>query len=314
MSQSAPRVAWVPYPSPEEAAEVLGGHDGVVYRSYTVADQPPADPAEVNFLVMPYMSSPSLLDDPTRLTGLEIVHVQSAGYDNVPELPEGVLLCNGGGIHDAATAELAVGLVLAHGRHLDDYARNMTDGTWRGEWGTGLAYRRVAIIGYGNIGQAIEARIVGFEPSSITRVARTPRNDPEVRPVSELPQVLAETDVAVIILPLTEQTRGLFDAQMLSHLPDGALVVNVGRGPIVDTDALVAEVSSGRLHAALDVTDPEPLPADHPLWACPTVLISPHVGGYTNAFEPRRDNLLRAQVAAWAHGRPVANVVRGSQA
>ncbi|WP_203566663.1 2-hydroxyacid dehydrogenase [Aestuariimicrobium ganziense] len=307
------RIAWVPYADADEACSILGEHEGVTYRSYTKVDEPPADPAEVNFLVMPYMSSPSLLDDPSRLSGLEVVQMQSAGYDNVPELPEGVLLCNGGGIHDSATAELAVALTLAHARHLDDFARNMTTGTWKGQWGTGLAYRRVTIVGYGKIGKAIERRIEGFDATSITRVARTPRTDPEVRPVSDLPQVLAETDVCIIILPLTDDTRGLFDAQMLAHLPDGALLVNVGRGPIVDTEALLAEVSSGRLHAALDVTDPEPLPADHGLWSQPNVLISPHVGGYTNAFEPRRDALLRSQVEAWAQGRPLDHVVRGGQ-
>ncbi|MGJ6978936.1 2-hydroxyacid dehydrogenase [Aestuariimicrobium soli] len=305
------RIAWVPYEA-EEATRILGVHDGVTYRAYTDADTPPGPLSEVNFLVVPYMSGGGVIHRPDELTALEVVQMQSAGYDNVPELPVGVPLCNAAGVHDSATAELAVALTLAHARHLDDYARNQTTGTWQGEWATGLAYRRVTIIGYGHIGKAIEARVAPFEPTVIRKVARSARDG--VEPIENLPQVLAETDVAIIILPLTDDTRGLFDAAMLAHLPDGAMVVNVGRGAIIDTDALVAEVSSGRLHAALDVTDPEPLPADHPLWSSPNVLISPHVGGYTNAFNPRRDHLLRAQIARWAAGEPLENVVREARA
>ena len=308
---AASKIAWVPYEA-DEASRILGDHEGVTYRSYTDADTPPGPLGEVNFLVVPYMSAGGVIHRPDELTGVEVVQMQSAGYDNVPELPAGVKLCNAAGVHDSATAELAVALTLAHARHLDDFARNQTTGTWQGEWGTGLAYRRVTIIGYGNIGKAIEARIAPFEPTVIRKVARTARDG--VEPIEKLPEVLAETDVAIIILPLTDDTRGLFDAAMLANLPDGALLVNVGRGPIVNTDALVAEVASGRLHAALDVTDPEPLPSDHPLWSQPNVLISPHVGGYTNAFNPRRDRLLREQIARWAAGEPLENVVREARA
>lgn len=304
------RVVWLPYGG-DEARERLGVPDGLRAEAWAAAKELPASAAEVEFAVIPYMSGPGALDRVGELTSLKVLQLQSAGYENVVDLvPEGVTLCNGGGIHDTATAELAVTLALASGRNIGRFARQQAESRWdSGAWGVSLADQHVAIVGYGRIGKAIEARLAGFEVASVTRFARSAKSDPEVRPVDELAEHLPRCTVVFAITPLTEQTRGLFDAAMLARMPDGALLVNVSRGPVVDTEALLAETSSGRLRAALDVTDPEPLPADHPLWRVENVLISPHVGGYASSFEARRDRLVAAQLRRFAAGEPLENVV-----
>ena len=178
-----------------------------------------------------------------------------------------------------------------------------------------LADKRVLILGYGGIGVAIARRLSGFEVK-LTAVASRARGGDElvasVHGVEELPVLLPEHDVVVVIVPLSKATTGMVDRRFLASMPDGALLVNVSRGKVVDTDALVEAAGSGRIRAALDVTDPEPLPADHPLWQTPGVLISPHVGGVTTAFTPRAIVLLREQIAAFVGERPLRNVVNAS--
>ena len=236
----------------------------------------------------------------------------TAGYEEfLPLLPAAATLCNAAGLHDASTAELAVALALARGRHLDSFARNQSAGAWKPVWGQSLADRHVLIIGYGHIGQAIERRLQGFEVASITRVARRGRpGPPRVHPIDDLHRLLPQAEVTFLIAPYTPQTEHLIGARELELLPDQALLVNVARGKLVDTGALLAALATGRIQAALDVTDPEPLPADHPLWRQPGVLISPHVGGASSAFGPRADRLIAAQLARFAAGEPLANVVR----
>ena len=167
-----------------------------------------------------------------------------------------------------------------------------------------LADKRVLIIGAGGIGQALARRLEGFE-CEVTLVGRTARDGVHAR--EELASLVPSADVIVIATPLDDSTRGLVDAVFLSRMRDGALLVNVARGPIVDTEAMLAE--AGRLSFALDVTDPEPLPADHPLWRAPGVLISPHVGGNTTAFLPRIGRVVRQQVERWESGSPLAHVI-----
>ncbi|SER32775.1 2-hydroxyacid dehydrogenase [Microlunatus flavus] len=303
---------WLPYADLEEAARRLGGlPDGLEVDCWTAdTDETPASTAEVEMVVLPYLrpGSERVL---AGLPALRVAQTLTAGVDDVaPYVPAHVTLCNAAGVHDASTAELALALMLASGRHLDEFARHQEQGRWRRRFGTALADRRVLILGYGGIGAAIEARLRPFEVASVTRVARRARTEPPVHATTELSALLPEADVLVVIAPLTDETRGIVDAAALARLPDGALVVNVARGPLVDTDALLAETSSGRLHAALDVTDPEPLPADHPLWHVPNVLISPHVGGASTAFFPRADRMIAEQVRRFARGEPLANVVR----
>ena len=307
------RRIWLPYPEAAAARDALGPlPDGLVADGFLADGTWPESVAEVELLVAPYMfPADKVMARVGEMSSLKVVQLLSAGYDNyLPFLPDGVALCNAAGVHDASTAELAVALALTSNRHLDTYARNMPSGTWGNDFATSLADRRVLIVGYGHIGAAIERRLAGFEVASVTRVARRARaGDVPVHAIGELPGLLPDAEVVFLITPLTPDTEHLIGADELALLPDGALLVNVARGRVVDTDALVAATASGRIRAALDVTDPEPLPANHPLWRTPGVFISPHVGGQSTAFQPRMQQLVRDQLARFAAGEPLANVV-----
>lgn len=305
-------LAWLPFETRAEAEEALGPlPDGVDFASFTDPAAPwPDSIAEVGFLVVPYLTGTETMARVDEMTSLQVIQLNMAGVDAFLGLaPEGVALCSAAGVHDTGTAEMALALLLAQSRRLDRYARNMTTGTWdRDEFGWSIADRRALIVGYGGIGKAIERRLEPFEVASITKVARTARED--IHAFAELDALLPEADIVIIACPLTDETRGMVNAERLALLPDGAIVVNIARGPIVDTDALLAETSTGRIRAALDVTDPEPLPADHPLWHSPGVLIAPHTGGPASSFWPRTNALIARQLARWAAGEPLANQVR----
>lgn len=307
------RRIWLPYPDAAAAQAALGAiPDGLVADGFVADGTWPDSIGEVELLVAPYMfPAPKVMERVGDMTSLKAVQLLSAGYDNyLPFLPDGVQLCNAAGVHDASTAELAVALALASTRHLDLYARNMPTGAWRNDFTTSLADRHVLIVGYGRIGAAIEQRLAGFEVGSVTRVARRARTgDVPVHPIEELHTLLPHAEVVFVITPLTPSTEHLIGAAELALLPDGALLVNTARGRVVDTDALVAATRTGRIRAALDVTDPEPLPAEHELWRTPGVLISPHVGGQSSAFWPRMERMVRGQLARFAAGEPLLNVV-----
>jgi phosphoglycerate dehydrogenase-like enzyme len=308
---SAARVV-VSVPDEDHAAALadVEGVDVVVWDMECPHERGP----EVRLAVMPYMTRLTVGDISEGLEALEAVQVQSAGFEGFLEgLPPGVALCNAGGVHDASTAELALALTLASIRQVPDFVAAQRESRWLPlTLHPALADRRVLVLGYGNIGRAVVRRFLPFEVS-VTAVASRPRAGDDlverVHGIDELPELAPAADVLAIIVPLTEATRGLVDATLLARLPDGALVVNVARGPVVDTDALVAECATGRLQAALDVTDPEPLPQDHPLWTTPGVLITPHVGGATEAMRPRAKELIRRQVIALRDGQPLLNVV-----
>jgi len=305
------RRAWLPFEDEDAALAAIGPLPDGVVADYYGTGRLPSSLADVEFLVAPYMAPPlPLLERIGEMTSLRAIQLQSAGYDNyLPFLRPGTVLSNAAGVHDTATAELAVALALVNLRRLDRFARNMPSGTWRLEFAESLADKRILIVGYGRIGAAIERRLAGFEVGSVTRVARSPRAEPPVHPVAELRQHLAAADVVFLITPLTPETEGLIGAAELAAMPDGALLVNASRGKVVDTGALVEAVRGGRIRASLDVTDPEPLPADHPLWTLPGVYVTPHVGGQADAFHPRIHRLLAAQLARFAAGEPLANVV-----
>ncbi|GAA3890660.1 2-hydroxyacid dehydrogenase [Streptomyces sedi] len=282
-------------------------------------DTYPGDPADCAFYTVPYLKGPKVAVRPlAEMTSVRVVQTLTAGVEHmlpeVPRLPEGAVLCNAGDLHNTSTAELALALALSALRGVDQAARDQLQGRWAPAIHTSLADRRVLILGYGGIGAAIEERLLPFEVAEVIRVAGHARNAPRgpVHASSELPELLPRAEVVMVATPLTERTRGLLGARELALLPDGALVVNVARGPVVDADALLAEVSGGRLRAALDVTDPEPLPADHPLWRAPGVLITPHVGGPSTAFEPRAKALLRAQLTRFALGEELRHRVATS--
>ncbi len=264
---------------------------------------------EVVFYVPRYMGPVEDLALMTGMPNLQVVQLLTAGYDNALSfLPPGVTLCNAGGVHDASTAELAVGLVIASLRGLDDFARAMPQGTWVYARREALADKRVLVIGAGGIGRALRARLEPFE-TEVILVGRTAR--PGVHASSDLQALLPGADVVILAVPLTDETHGMAGTEFLAHMADGALLVNVSRGSVVNTDALTEQVASGRIRAALDVTDPEPLPPDHPLWHLPGVLISPHVGGNTSAFLPRARRLVADQLGRFASGQPLASVVSG---
>ncbi|MFC8720617.1 2-hydroxyacid dehydrogenase [Kitasatospora sp. NPDC057198] len=265
---------------------------------------PDEELAAVEFFCLPYLRHAAALPLIPRLPALKVVQTLTAGMDDVlPHVPEGVRACNARGLHDASTAELAVTLTLASLRGLPGFTRLQDRGTWRLEFHESLADKTVLVLGYGSIGRALAARLEPFE-CEVVRVARGARPEERVHAVAELPELLPAADVVVLLTPLTPETRHLVDAAFLARMKDGALLVNVARGPVVDTAALLAELSAGRLRAALDVTDPEPLPADHPLWHAPGVLITPHVGGPSSAFLPRARRLLRERVLRFEHGGP----------
>lgn len=245
------------------------------------------------------------------LPELQLLQLPSAGYEHaVPHVPGHAQLANGRGIHDDETAELAVGLALTSLREISAFQVDRANGVWDARETRSLADRRVTVVGYGAIGSAIATRFEAFR-TEVTVVARTAREQDgrHVHAFGELPELAPTTDVLVLIAPLTAETERLVDAELLAALPDGALVVNVARGKVVDTDALVAELRSERLFAALDVTDPEPLPAGHPLWTTPNTVLTPHVGGNTDLSVPRSIELMRKQVAALAEGRPFENLI-----
>ncbi|MFF3918727.1 2-hydroxyacid dehydrogenase [Streptomyces sp. NPDC001852] len=303
---------WLPI-APEE---IEGLPEGLRYLFWDGGEEFPADPADCSFYVVPYMKPAGIGVRPLpEMTSVEVVQTLSAGIDHVQQglhhLRPGVRLCNARGVHEASTAELTLTLVLASLRGIPDFVRAQERGEWLGGFRPALADKSVLIVGYGSIGEAIEDRLAPFELARVARVARSKRTTARgpVHPLTELPSLLPHADVVILSTPLTEETRGLVDAEFLGRMKDGALLVNVARGPVVDTKALLAELDSGRVTAALDVTDPEPLPPGHPLWQAPGVLISPHVGGPTSAFLPRAKRLLVDQLTRYVNHEPLRNVI-----
>ncbi|KQX69618.1 2-hydroxyacid dehydrogenase [Angustibacter sp. Root456] len=286
--------------------------DGVRLRLWDLT-APLEDPDDVTVVVPPYMGVGDWGAQLAGLPRLQLVQTLTAGYETLlPLLPEGVALANAVGVHDTSTAELAVGLAIAALRGLPDFVRAADDGRWAPQRRRALADRHVLVLGAGGVGRAVVERLLPFE-THVTVVARSARpSGPAGLPVhgiDELVRLLPEHDVVVLTVPLDDSTQGLVGADFLAALPDGALVVNVARGGVVDTDALLAELRSGRLLAALDVTDPEPLPPGHPLWTAPGVLISPHVGGATSAFHPRAVEMLTDLLERLSTGRPPRGIV-----
>jgi phosphoglycerate dehydrogenase-like enzyme len=242
-----------------------------------------------------------------KMPNLKVLQMPNAGYDDALEfVREGITLCNGRSIHDDSTAELAVGLTIASLRGFPDFVRNQDKSSWVHVKNKSINDRRIGIIGFGSIGSTIAKMLSGF---SVEILPFTQSGRDNTTAISDLDKHLPTLDVVILILPLTAESKHLFNAKRLSLMKDGALLVNVARGPIVDTDALVKELNSGRITAAVDVTDPEPLPSDHPLWQAKGVLISPHVGGNTTAFEKRARKLIESQLNLLAEGKPLNNVI-----
>jgi phosphoglycerate dehydrogenase-like enzyme len=270
----------------------------------------PASVAGVEFYVPSFFPSPAGSAVLSQMPSLRVVQALTAGVDWIrPHVPPSVALCNARGAHDASTAEWVVAALLSAQRSFPVFGAEQAAGRWAYQETSQLATKTVLIIGYGAIGAAVEQRLAGFEVT-VRRVARTPR--PGVGSLDELPSLLPQADVVVLLVPFTEQTRGLAGRDFLARMKDGALLVNAARGAVVDTAALVDEVASGRLRAALDVTDPEPLPPGHVLWSLPGAFITPHVAASTPVSRQRAARLVREQATAYLHGEPLRNVISGA--
>ena len=241
------------------------------------------------------------------LPELRLVQLLNAGAEKfVGRLPEGVVLCNARGAHTPATAEWAVAATVAAQRGIPFFVREQDAGRWSPSTHRTLVGARVLVVGAGDIGVTIGRMLAGFDVE-LTYVARTARDG--VHAGSELPDLLPTADVVILIVPVTSETIGMVDAAFLAAMQDGALLVNAARGVVVDTAALLAELGRGRLRAALDVTDPEPLPEGHPLWSAPGLLLTPHVGGAVPDTNDRAAAAVTEQVRRVLAGEPLANVV-----
>jgi phosphoglycerate dehydrogenase-like enzyme len=305
MTDDRPLV-WIPF----DVEDLGGAPDGLRYETVRPVDADvPSSVGEVEFYVPPYDLGGDQGELLARMARLKVVQTLTAGVDHIrDQVPEGVLLCNGRGIHNASTAELALTLTLASLRGIPGFVADQQDQQWHQGWRPSLADSTVLIVGYGDIGRDIERRLLPFEVD-VLRVARTARDG--VHSLADLAELLPRADVVILVVPATSETRGLVDATFLGRMRQGALLVNVARGPVVVTDDLLAALEDGRVHAALDVTDPEPLPAGHPLWSAPNLLITPHVGGGTPAMWPRAYRLVREQLERFAAGTELANVMTG---
>lgn len=267
-----------------------------------------ADFAKANYVVIPYLSPLSdIANAIPKMKNLEVLQTITAGFDTVlPITPTGVTLCNAPGVHNDSTSEMALTITLAMLREIPDLVRLQDKHEWGAFFSTSLADKKVLLIGYGGVGQAVESRLIPFG-CEVTVVASKARAN--VKGISELPELIPGADVVILTVPLNESTQGLVDAKFLANMKTGALLVNVARGKVVDTDALVAALKSGHIKAGLDVTEPEPLPEDHPLWTAPNCLITAHLGGDTDVFYPRALSRIQSQLALWTSGRELECVI-----
>ncbi|WP_433089874.1 2-hydroxyacid dehydrogenase [Dactylosporangium sp. CA-052675] len=298
---------WVAHEYGSELLRAATARPEAVVEVMPAPGELPSDPDDVAFWVPPFLARPEVTALAHRMPKLRVVQLLSAGADAwTGRVPEGVTLCDARGVHDSSTAEWVVGAVLACVREFPSFARAQERGEWAYRRTDELAGKRVLIVGSGSIGRATEARLAPFDVE-VTRVARRPREG--VHGVGELPRLLPDADVVVLLVPLTPETRGLVSAEFLSHLRDGALLVNAARGPVVDTEAVTATARTGRIAYATDVTDPEPLPPDHELWRLPNVFITPHVAGSVPGLWRRGYTLAASQLRRFLAEEPLDNVV-----
>ena len=266
---------------------------------------PEADAAEV--LVAPFLATYEIVAALGRMPKLRLVQLLTAGAEAwIGRLPDGVALSDCRGAHGGATAEWIVATLLAVYRHLPRFATAQAQRHWDYHVTEELADKRVLIIGAGDVAEQTAARLAPFEATT-TLVGRRARDG--VHPVDEVAGLLPQHDACVVVVPLTDATRGIVDAAFLAAMPDGSVLVNAARGPVVDTEALLAELTAGRLRAALDVTDPEPLPDGHPLWSAPGLLLTPHVGGSVPLATDRAFRIAAAQIREYARGNTPSNLV-----
>lgn len=293
-------VAWTQWPD-------LPQVDGVTLRNPVNFPLDSSDLSEIDFYVPTYMSGKKGLEYSVLMSNLKYLQMPNAGYeDALTYVRPGMTLCNATGVHDDSTAELAVALALASRRGFSEFAQDQAAARWNHRRFPSFSDCKIGIIGFGSIGQTIAKNLSGFAVE-VFPYSKSGRDGS--RKIDDLDLQLPELDIVILILPLSPESRHLFDARRLALMKDGALIVNVARGPIIDTQALIEELNSGRLHAALDVTDPEPLPSNHPLWKAKNVIILPHVGGDSTAFESRGQKLVTSQLRLLVAGKPLQNII-----
>lgn len=305
MTQRSPVHVLVPT---EPGREMLGSvPDGVTIEVWSGKGDLPDRVRGTQFWVPPFLSGQDMARAYADLPRLRVVQLLSAGAEHfVRGVPEGVLLCNARGAHTGPTAEWVLTAILSTYRLFPRFHAAQLEGRWDYAVNEELGGRRVLILGAGDIAERVARMLAGFDVE-VEVVGRTGRDG--VHAPEDLPTLLPDVDVVVVLVPLTDETRGMVDAAFLGQLPDGALLVNAARGPIVVTDDLLGELSSGRLRAALDVTDPEPLPQGHPMWTAPGLLLTPHIAGSVPGSSARAYDVARAQLHRFLAGEELHNVV-----
>ncbi|SDO61559.1 Phosphoglycerate dehydrogenase [Nakamurella panacisegetis] len=300
-------VVCVPDPG---AVGLLGAvPDGVEVIVWDGRGTPPAGVERTEFWVPKVEDEGDLPAVFAAMPELKVMQLTSAGVENlVGQIPVRVTLCTARGVHGPSVAELVLLFILASQRRLPHFQDAQRAGQWDLVEGDDLGGKRVLIIGAGNLGDETARRLRSFDAVPIL-VGRGARDG--VRARSELSDLLPTADIVVLTLPLTTESKGMVDAAFLARMPDHALLINVARGPIVDTAALLTELTSGRLRAALDVFDPEPLPEGHPLWSAPNVIITPHTAGHVRQAGPRAFALVNAQLRRFMTGENLLNVIAG---
>ncbi len=294
---------------PEAESEALMGGLPEGFRAdvWTGGPDLPSSADTVEVIIPPFDVADAELARFAELPRLKLVQLESVGVEWIkPFVPSGVTLCNARGAYDGAVAEWIISVALAHLRRLPRFEQARQEGRWDYTRTDTLEGKSVLVVGHGSIGSALARMLTGFDVE-VVGVARHER--PGVHAIEELPKLLPEADIVVLLLPMTPATAGLVDASFLAAMRDGALLVNAARGALVDNEALLAELRGGRLYAALDVTDPEPLPAGHPLWSAPGLLLTPHVGGSNGKPPARAMALAKAQLERYAAGERLANVI-----
>jgi phosphoglycerate dehydrogenase-like enzyme len=263
-----------------------------------------------------------------HIRSVHVVQSQYAGVDAfLPYVPAGATLCDAQGVHDIPVAEWILTAILASLKYIPFYVRMQIAGEWNQRIGAEALYlgthpgeqpktppaledelagKTVLIVGYGSIGRATEALLKPFGVTML-RIGRRQREGVEAE--DRLDDMLPQADIVILLLPLTSETRGIINRKRLAAMKQGALLVNAARGPVLETDALVEALQAGRIHAAVDVTDPEPLPVGHPLWSAPNLLITPHIGGSSPGMMDRVMRLIGDQCRRYMAGEPLAHVV-----
>jgi len=308
----------VPEQAIADAIGPLGDDARVIVWNPVEADAPEAERERITIACIPHYSGGSAVYG--RLAQcplLKVIQIPSAGFEHaLPFVPAGVSLANAKGVHDSRVAEMTLALALVSRRLLPQFFDAQRRETWEPKFDTrSLADSRALVVGYGSIGEAIGVRLRASEVhvEGVARSARTAPDGTVVHAVGDLPALLPHFDIVIIVTPHSKETDKLVDAEFLAAMPDGALLINVGRGKVVDTDALLAELRTKRLFAALDVTDPEPLPTGHPLWSAPQCVIAPHVAGVEVLTNHRYTDLVKRQIDARRRGDdPVNFVVMGA--